>query len=222
MENLGRLRGLLPPFFGCGTPFHSFLVFLTAGPPVFRPHSPLERKPATDHKQSSVGDVTIRIPSVLPHRRMLPRIAPLGATKCPAFWPFGSTRSSLRDHKLHFAKVGELELDKRQGSLKRRFPRQPPCTIGIRADYLLGFILAPVVRSRSNQHDGMDLGSSGSPPCSPLTSVCRSSRLARSVPVPSGSAPPRLCRPLLAATEKPPPAVPAINYTVYNTYILNI
>jgi len=36
----------------------------------------------------------------------------LGATKCPAFWPFGSTRPSLRDH--NFAKVGELELDKRQ------------------------------------------------------------------------------------------------------------
>jgi len=113
-----------------------------------------------------------------------------------------------------FATMGEVGSARRaSGLLEHRFPRQPPCTTGIRADYLLGFILAPVVRSRSNQHDGMDLGSSGSPLCSPLTSVCRSSRLAGSVPVPSGSAPPRLCRLLLAATEKPPPTVPAINYT---------
>ena len=57
---------------------------------------------------------------VLPHHRMLPRIAPLGATKCPAFWPFGSTRPSLRDH--NFTKVGELELDKRQARSNTGFP----------------------------------------------------------------------------------------------------
>src|SRR5208337_3856466 len=44
----------------------------------------------------------------------------LGATKCPAFWPFGSTRPSLRDH--NFAKVGELELDKRQARSNTGIP----------------------------------------------------------------------------------------------------
>ena len=62
----------------------------------------------------------LEFPGVLPHHRMLPRIAPLGATKCPAFWPFGSTRPSLRDH--NFAKVGELELDKRQARSNAGFP----------------------------------------------------------------------------------------------------
>lgn len=56
----------------------------------------LERRLEGDWRQ-------LDFPSVLPHHRMLPRIAPLGATKCPAFWPFGSTRPSLRDH--NFATV---------------------------------------------------------------------------------------------------------------------
>lgn len=63
----------------------------------------------------------------------------------------------------------------------------------------------------------MDLGSSGSPPCSPLTSVCRSSRLAGSVPVPSGSAPPRLCRLFLRRQRNPhqPSLLLIIQYRIY-------
>jgi hypothetical protein len=51
----------------------------------------LERRLEGDWRQ-------LDFPSVLPHHRMLPRIAPLGATKCPAFWPFGSTRPSLSNY----------------------------------------------------------------------------------------------------------------------------
>ena len=87
-------------------------------------------------------------PSVLPHHRMLPRIAPLGATKCPAFWPFGSTRPSLRDH--NFAKVGELELDKRQARSNAGFPGNHHARLEfglitcLDSSWPLSFVLVPI------------------------------------------------------------------------------
>ena len=77
------------------------------------------RREAAIRALRAISEITDET-DVLPHHRMLPRIAPLGATKCPAFWPFGSTRPSLRDH--NFAKVGELELDKRQARSNAGFP----------------------------------------------------------------------------------------------------
>ena len=89
-----------------------------------------------------------QLDSVLPHHRMLPRIAPLGATKCPAFWPFGSTRPSLRDH--NFATVGELELDKRQARSNAGFPGNHHARLEfglitcLDSSWPLSFVLAPI------------------------------------------------------------------------------
>jgi hypothetical protein len=77
-----------------------------------------------------------------------PPASTLGATKCPAFWPFGSTRPSLGDH--NFAKVGELELDKRQARSNTGFPGNHHARLEfglitcLDSSWPLSFVLAPI------------------------------------------------------------------------------
>ena len=96
------------------------------------------------------GFTASRCGLVLPHRRMLPRIAPLGATKCPAFWPFGSTRSSLRDHNFTSRRLVSSNLTNAKARSNAGFPDNHHARLEfglitcLDSSWPLSFVLAPI------------------------------------------------------------------------------